>query len=404
MSQKNLLKAVSASNNLREIRDPDVLIEKILYEARGFTNADAGTIYVVKENMLLPYYAQNKSLSREEYNNIDIERLSVPINKESISGYCALTKEPLIISDVYNIPKKLPYLFRSWIDETIEYRSKSMIVIPLKDNQQIYGVIQLINKKSPRGRVIPFKEEDAFLLSLFALNATIAIEQAQVTKTLIAKLVDIVEMHDPNETAPHVQRVAEYSSAIYTRWANLRNRPQKKLERERANIKHAAMLHDLGKISIPNNILHSYSSLDPEQLQLLKTHTWKGSKLFQYAETELELTVRDVTLTHHERWDGTGYPGYVDINDGKSLYPNHPVPIPRKEKEIPLSGRIVALADAYDAMRTKRSYKEALREEICLQEIKMQSGKQFDPELVSIFFQIKAEIRKINKKYELDIP
>ncbi len=399
MNQKQVNRAIIASNTLREIQDSDTLLERILFEARRCTNADAGSIYITQGDKLFPYYSQNATLSSLLYNHIDMEQLLVPINQESISGYCALTKEPLIIPDVYGISPKEPYSFSKATDQRLQYRSKSMIAIPLKDGQRVIGVIQLINKLSSRGKSILFKEDDAFLLSLFSLNATIALEQAQITRNLIFKLIAITEMHDPSETAPHVNRVAEYSKVIYTQWAQIHGISNKKLELTRDTIRLAAMLHDIGKISVSDKILHSYKSITSEQRKIMNTHTWKGARLFQNAETELERMVHDVALTHHEKWDGTGYPGYVDIQTGESLYPQYSVPVPRKDLDIPLPGRIVALADVYDALRSARSYKDALPEETCLREIKSQKGKHFDPEIVDVFFQTQSEINKICKAY-----
>ncbi|HQQ51941.1 MAG TPA: HD domain-containing protein, partial [Spirochaetota bacterium] len=107
-----------------------------------------------------------------------------------------------------------------------------------------------------------------------------------------------------------------------------------------------------------------------------------------------------VALTHHENWDGTGYPGYIDIDSGQPLEKDkYGKAKPRKGEEIPIYGRIVALADVYDALSSKRVYKDAWDEDSVMSEIKALSGKKFDPELVDIFFESHDFLKSIKQRY-----
>ncbi len=139
-------------------------------------------------------------------------------------------------------------------------------------------------------------------------------------------------------------------------------------ETELSRLKLLIMLHDIGKINIPGEILKKESSLSPEEWVLVKQHPKTGYKIARAAE-EFAHVAEDI-LAHHERWDGTGYPNGL------------------KEEEIPLLARITAVADAYEVMTNGRPYKEAMTKEEIVKEFKRCAGKQFDPELVKIFLSI----------------
>ena len=114
-------------------------------------------------------------------------------------------------------------------------------------------------------------------------------------------------------------------------------------------------------------------------------------------QSDLDLMSRDVALRHHERWDGKGYPGKVDLKTGKTLEADPETGKPKglHADEIPLAARIVSLADVYDALSSKRSYKRSWTEDEVLREIQTQAGAQFDPELVMDFFEVLPNIRQI---------
>jgi HD-GYP domain-containing protein (c-di-GMP phosphodiesterase class II) len=132
----------------------------------------------------------------------------------------------------------------------------------------------------------------------------------------------------------------------------------------------------------------------------MQFHTLHGAKLFADPQFPEDVLALDVALTHHENWDGTGYPGWVDPVTEKHLKTNEDGKLlGKKECEIPLAGRIVALADVYDALCSRRVYKEPWGEEEILAEIKKLSGTKFDPELIDIFFEILPRITLIRDKY-----
>jgi len=134
----------------------------------------------------------------------------------------------------------------------------------------------------------------------------------------------------------------------------------------------------------------------------MKQHTVMGARLFCDRYSEFDEAAALVALNHHEKWDGTGYPGHVNPLDGKTAagYENSDgTPRPKKGDEIPLFGRIVALADVYDALSSRRAYKERWEEEQVLDELKLTSGTHFDPDLVETFFSCIDTIHSIAERY-----
>ena len=135
----------------------------------------------------------------------------------------------------------------------------------------------------------------------------------------------------------------------------------------------------------------------------MKQHVLMGAKLFLNPQSEFDEVAGQIALNHHERWDGTGYPGHVDpSNEGQPIpgYENEEGRARGKRgKEIPLFGRVVAVADVYDALSSKRAYKDAWGEEEVLNEIQKGAGKHFDPEIIDAFFSSLDMIRAIAQRY-----
>jgi response regulator RpfG family c-di-GMP phosphodiesterase len=133
----------------------------------------------------------------------------------------------------------------------------------------------------------------------------------------------------------------------------------------------------------------------------MQGHTWLGAKLFNEIESAVDSVAREVALTHHENWDGSGYPGHVNVQNGEpeQIDSSTGKSVRLKGEEIPISGRIVALADVYDALSCKRVYKEPWSEEDVLAEIKKSRGTKFDPEVVDAFFEIIPSIQAIRDRF-----
>jgi HD-GYP domain-containing protein (c-di-GMP phosphodiesterase class II) len=374
-------------------------------------HADAGSIYVkdrIRElnrtlEKLVIKYSQNDTVQKTlpEDQKMIYSVFSIPIDEKSIAGYCALSGKLINVPDMYRIPETAPYSFNSSYDKISGYKSISSLTIPLiTADSRLLGVIQVINSKDALGNVIPFSREDEFLITHFASNATTVLQRAYATRSMILRMIKMSELRDPKETGTHVNRVAGYAVEIYDRWAYLHGVKSAEREKFRDTLKVAAMLHDVGKVAISDLILKKPARFTPEEYQIMQHHTVYGAALFDDPQSELDNLCRDIALTHHENWDGTGYPGWVDPVTGEPLKAGPDgKPRGRVGEEIPLTGRIVAIADVYDALCSKRVYKGPWKEEDVLLEMRRLAGTKFDPELVDIFFEVLPNIKQIQARY-----
>jgi putative two-component system response regulator len=183
------------------------------------------------------------------------------------------------------------------------------------------------------------------------------------------------EYKDEN-TGAHIKRMSRYSAAVARRMGLDENTIE--------TILYAAPMHDLGKIGIPDVILLKPAKLEPVEWEIMKLHTVIGSRILQGSDAEFIRLGETIAQSHHEKWDGSGYP------------------VGLKGTEIPIAGRIVAIADVFDALTSKRPYKEPFSVEESLAIIREGRGTHFDPDVVDAFFAIQDEILAIKKQYADD--
>jgi len=174
----------------------------------------------------------------------------------------------------------------------------------------------------------------------------------------VNRLVIASEYKD-EDTGDHIVRISKYCSFI-AKWMNM---PSDFVE----TIMYASPMHDVGKIGIPDKILLKPGKLDPDEFEIMKNHTIIGAKILAHSKPAIIRMACDIALTHHERWDGCGYP--------KGL----------AGKSIPICGRIVAVADTFDALTSARPYKKPYPPQVAAEIIKNERGKQFDPEIADVF-------------------
>ncbi|NOX90675.1 MAG: HD domain-containing protein [Calditrichaeota bacterium] len=402
---QKLNRLVELGLEISQIGDLDLLLEKVLTEARKLLNADAGSIYVKEDDHLRFSYSQNDTLQKRlaPGKKLIYTTFTLPINNYSIAGYVANNGETVNIPDAYNMPGSLSFSFDPKFDQISGYHTQSMLTIPMKNIRgEIVGVLQLINAQDDKGKIIPFEKDDEPIVRHFAIYAANAIERAQMTRTTIERMISMAELRDPKETGPHANRVASYAVEIYEAYAQKQNVPKSEIDRKRDSLRMAAMLHDVGKVAISDVILRKPGRLTTEEFDVMKQHTIHGARLFQNARSDFDEFSAEVALNHHERWDGKGYPGHVDVHTGKPMpgFENPDGSSKGKQgEEIPLFGRIVALADVYDALSSRRVYKEAWDENKVLDVIAEERGKQFDPTVVDCFFERLDVIRSIAIRY-----
>ena len=393
------------SLDINKVKDLDLLLESILTNSRTFFNADAGSIYLKHGDKLRFSYAQNMTLQKRlgPGKKLIYTTFTVPINSGSIAGYVAENCASVNIPDVYRMSNTVPYAWDSEFDKVTRYTTRSMLTVPMTTHRgEMLGVMQLINAQDDNGAIIPFSRADESLIMHFATSAALALERAQMTRNIILRMISMAELRDPKETGAHVNRVGAYSVEIYEAWARDKGIPADEVQQQRDILRMAAMLHDVGKIAISDLILKKPDRLSEEEFEIIKSHTYLGARLFSDIHSDFEEAAAQVALNHHERWDGTGYPGHIDPLTGMPLASHQASdgrPLPKRENEIPLFGRIVAVADVYDALRSRRSYKEPWDEDRILSEMQRLSGTHFDPELIAAFFSCLDVLKSIAKRY-----
>ncbi len=386
------MEAVSADNDFLErvlaagailinIGDIDILLEQILTEARFFTNADAGSIYTVEGDELAFGHSQNDTIvNRGE--RIPYTRFTIPKTRDSMAGYVACTGEILNIDDVRKIPDEAPYSFDESYDKMAFYRTRSTLTLPLKNHRQVVvGVLQLINAKADKREFIPFHSTLEVLGKYYATLGALALERAMMTRTLLMRMVNITEFRDPKETGPHVNRVGSYAVAIYDSWAKANRIEETDRTHNRDVLRMAAMLHDVGKTGISDIILKKPEKLSPDERHTMEKHCFMGAEVLRNCESTFDEMARDIALSHHENWDGTGYPQGL------------------KAEEIPFMARITAIADVFDALSSRRAYKDPWPDQRVTDEMINLFVNKFDPGLKDHFIAQLDTLREIKETY-----
>ena len=384
---------------LHHIRDLSTLLDSILFETRSLASADAGSIFLVEDGKLKFSYVQNDTLFRNDFlaSKYIYANSEVPIDESSLAGYVATTGEPLLIADAYALEGDVPYSFNPNFDELSSYKTKSMLIVPLRTSKNdLVGVLELINRLGPKGEALAFTEQQRYIVAQFAFYAGVAIERAILLRDVVYKMVRMMAMRDPEETQPHVNRVGSYAVEIYKRWAVAHDVPKAEVDEFKDILKMSAMLHDIGKVGIPDAILRKPGPLDEAERERMKMHVLFGALYFNDPRSEWDTLAREISLNHHEKWDGSGYPGAVPDLTVDCL----PTLPGKKGPEIPLSARIVAVADVYDALSSRRAYKDAWEEDRVLRHMREESGRHFDPEIVGIFFEIYDVIKAVKEKWD----
>ncbi len=395
----SLERVLDIADELNQLKDIDTILDRVLLESRKLSCARAGSIFLVENGRLVFRYVHNDDLYAQDGNNKHIyTNLEVPIDEKSIVGYVALTGETLLIEDAYLLPAEAPYHFNRSFDERTGFRTHSLLTIPLKAAQnQVSGVLQIINATDGAGTTVPFSHQDGMLATVFARHAASAIERGLMTREMVLRMMMMAALRDPKETGAHVQRVGAYSAEIYHRWAMGRGVAIEEIRKRKDLIRLAAMLHDVGKVGIADSILKKPAKLTEEEFAVMRCHTVYGADLFHNTESELDSVCREIALHHHQRWDGRGYP--CQQVDPENLVPTCAGNPGLSGEDIPFTARITAVADVFDALCSSRSYKEAWTDDRVLSILREERGKQFDPEVIDVFFDLLDVIKAIREKY-----
>jgi len=324
------------------------LLDNIMEIGMSLLNAEGCSVLLIdEENKRLRFVAAS-GMKKEE-----VKKMSLALG-EGVAGSCAQTGEEVLVSDASDDPR-----FSQRVDKRTGIRTTSVICVPLKLQEKTIGVVEVINKKDGGH----FIEDDLVLFRSLAAQSAIAIEKARLYEDLdalfrstVKTLAAAIDAKDPY-TRGHSERVAKYSQLIGT-----------ELGLDSSQLKRlwiAAQMHDIGKIGVSESILRKEEKLSHDEWNIVKKHPAIGADMLAPIKqfSDIVPSIR----AHHERYDGGGYP------DGL------------KGEDIPLFGRIMAVADSYDAMTSDRPYREAMNNEHAFKELKDGLGKQFDAPCVESF-------------------
>ncbi|MFB8787767.1 MAG: HD domain-containing phosphohydrolase [Potamolinea sp.] len=275
--------ALSSSNDLGE------LLNLILYKSREITCSDAGSVYLIDRNdaqpKLLFKVAQNDSLPHASF-----QEYAMPLTRQSLAGYVALTGEILNLPDAYDLPLGVPYQLDRSFDITMPYRTCSVLVLPMQDQDgEIIGVLQLINRKLQRDLVVTtenameimqsYSDWEERIVRSLASQAAISIERNHLQQSIenlfegfVKASVQIIEARDQT-TSGHSERVAELTVRLGQEASSVTSGPLRAIylgDRQIQEIRYAALLHDFGKVGIPEAILGKRKKLYPEQLEVVR--------------------------------------------------------------------------------------------------------------------------------------
>jgi HD-GYP domain-containing protein (c-di-GMP phosphodiesterase class II) len=394
---------------LLQIHDLDILLEHLLTEVRLASGANAGSVYLVEGNSLKFSCAQNDELQKKLPfgKKLIYSTFSIGINNESIAGYVAVTGIAVNISDAYNIDVTQPYSFDKSFDEITGYRTRSVLAVPIKTfTGKIIGVIQLINSVGADKTIRQFSPIAEKIAQIFADNSAIAIDHAQITRAAIMRVNRLLEFHGLKESGQHNNRVAASSVEIYENWAYKKGVPEREIKHACDILRMAAMLHDIGKGAIPSYILEkNQNELTPQEKKIFQTYPIYGATFFQNISSNFEEMAREIALNHQERWDGEGFPGHVNFENGKPMSgyeKSDGTAFGKSGNEIPIFARIVAVADAYDLLLPHHFSEEKNKKEqieIAINKILSCSGSRFDPEVVVSMLDCIDAINSVVERY-----
>ena len=272
-------------------RDVRSLLDLILTQARRITSSDAGSLYLVElseQGQKRLRFRLAQTYSKPEAPFVEF---TIPVDRTSLAGYTAVTGEPLVIDDAYFLPPDVEYSINRSFDERYGYRTKSMLVIPMKDHRdEIIGVLQLINRKrhvdavlatpaDVEQQVVPYSRRTVELVTALAGQAAVAIENSQLYERIeqmfegfVKAAVHAIEQRDPT-TFGHSGRVANMTmelAQVVDRAGDGAYRHVKFSREQLREIRYAGLLHDFGKVGVREQVLVKAKKLYPLQLELIR--------------------------------------------------------------------------------------------------------------------------------------
>ncbi len=272
-------------------RDLKTLLDLILTQARRITQSDAGSLYLVETSASGAQRLRFRLAQTYSKPDVPFVEHTIPVDRSSLAGYAAVTGDPLVIDDAYFLPPDVEYTINRSFDERYGYRTKSMLVIPMKDHKdQVIGVLQLINRKRSfeavlgtpadvEAQVVPFSKRTVELVTALAGQAAVAIENSRLYEDIerlfegfVTAAVLAIEQRDPT-TFGHSGRVANYTVGLAEVVDRAGDGPFRGVQFTREQLKeirYAGLLHDFGKVGVREQVLVKAKKLYPPDLNLLR--------------------------------------------------------------------------------------------------------------------------------------
>ena len=367
-----LMALLRAGHHLGHIENEDQLLDNILNDAVAVLDAQRGAIVLVDDGSPDPSKPMLKLRVLAVGKN-DAQKSRFHYSKR-LTQLCFDKGESKLFCNIQNDEE---YQFQSITDGAMS----SVLCVLLRTPRKKLGVIHL-DRGFFQG---PFTEDQLYLADALAANVSAGIECAQLLRkqrelflSTIMTLAQLVELRD-EYTGGHTQRVTLYATMLAEKL--------QLSDEEIELIKIGTPLHDIGKVGISDEILRAPRRLTPEEFTIMKTHTTLGAE-YLAAVPEFR-PILPIVRSHHERWDGKGYP------DGLA------------GQDIPRLARIVAVADAFDAMTSHRPYhvnKRGMSPAEALREVKEQAARQFDPEVAEAFLNIQVDVVRVMYEHIDTIP
>jgi HD-GYP domain-containing protein (c-di-GMP phosphodiesterase class II) len=324
------------------------LISQITCMAQSALKASASSVLLLDEKKHELYFEVAEGTVGQKLKRIRMNADS------GIAGWVVSNGRPLIVNDVSQDMR-----FNQKMDKSTGFNTRSMLALPLRINEKLVGVIEVINKLDGSD----FTSTDLEVITPVASIAAITIENTRLheevtegCKTTIKALAATIDAKHPY-TRGHSQRVMEY--ALIGAYA------LKLTENDIEPIEYGGILHDTGKIGIPDSILNKPGPLNEEEWKIMMQHPVIGANIIK--DIPFLDRARELVLRHHERFDGKGYPDKLSF------------------EQIPLGARLIAVADTFDTMTTNRAYRDALTKDQAINELLKCSGTQFCPDTVRAF-------------------
>jgi HD-GYP domain-containing protein (c-di-GMP phosphodiesterase class II) len=313
--------ALSSSNDLGE------LLNLILSKSREITCSDAGSVYLIDRSNAAPKLlfkvAQNDSIPSNSF-----KEFAMPLTQKSLAGYVALTGESLNLPDAYNLPLGVPYQLDRSFDTTMPYRTCSVLVLPMQDQDgEVIGVLQLINRKVKPHVVFttenalevtqPYTEWEERIVRSLASQAAISIERNQLQQSIenlfegfVKASVQIIEARDPT-TSGHSERVADLTVRLSEEASAIATGALRSVyfsDRQIQEARYAALLHDFGKVGIPEALLGKQKKLYPEQLEVIRHRFALAERTLEMecAQTKFRYLLEHPSHRHSDNTEASG--------------------------------------------------------------------------------------------------